>query len=105
MYIHGPYSPSLASDYYKLAKSHGIPDNFKLPVSFQKKGFLDLVCGKNDYWLEVASTILRIDKDSNPKNKDELTERTSQRKPQYATSFINAVVTDLHTLGLVLKKT
>jgi len=42
MYIRGPYSPDLAQDYYNLPERGA-----DIPDSFDRKGFLELVKGKD----------------------------------------------------------
>jgi uncharacterized protein YwgA len=54
LYLRGPYSPSLASDYYSIS-------NFKdkKPVILRRR-FVNLVKNKSEEWLELAATILMI---------------------------------------------
>lgn len=59
MYRYGPYSPGLADACYELAEDPGrIPkDDAALPGGFDRDGFLRLVSGRSDGWLEVAVTL------------------------------------------------
>ncbi|MBN1761619.1 MAG: hypothetical protein JW878_00880 [Methanomicrobia archaeon] len=62
IYLRGPYSPSLAQDYYKIAKSKLVfgGDYKKELGGFKAKKFLELIGGKGAEWLEVAGTILSL---------------------------------------------
>jgi len=55
LYIHGPYSPALANDYYEL----NIEKVFPAPVTLNKN-FVSLVKGKSEKWLELAATIVLV---------------------------------------------
>jgi len=61
MYIHGPYSPSSASDYYsnEFRKWHG-SDSPPL-TEFDTRSFRRLVMNRDRKWLEVAATIEFLD--------------------------------------------
>lgn len=54
LYIHGPYSSSLADDYYAIT-------DFKdrEPLELDSR-FVELVKNKSEEWLELASTIMMI---------------------------------------------
>lgn len=54
LYIHGPYSSSLAHDYYELNDFKG-----REPTPLDSR-FVKLVKNKSDEWLELAATILMI---------------------------------------------
>jgi uncharacterized protein YwgA len=54
LYIRGPYSSSLADDYYEI-KSF----DEESPINLDKR-FVRLVKGKSDGWLELAATIIMI---------------------------------------------
>lgn len=53
LYIHGPYSPELADDYYELDKAP------VAPVTLDRN-FVSLVKRKSEWWLELAATIVHI---------------------------------------------
>lgn len=55
LYIHGPYSPQLADDYYALEESAIEPEKITLD-----EGFIKLIKKKSDWWLELASTVVMI---------------------------------------------
>ena len=54
MYLHGPYSPDLAKDYYK-EDFMSAPGKTNLS-SFELGTFLNLVDERDNKWLEVAAT-------------------------------------------------
>jgi len=95
MYRYGPYSPSLADAYYELAENteqasrHNVP----LPGSFDQEGFLRLVDGKSDGWLEVAATLA----DLRGRFADDATLVTHVEsiKCNYTMDFIGTVLRDL----------
>lgn len=58
IYLHGPYSPDLADDYYQLPP--GKERNEKYLEWGKKEDFINLVKGKKRRWLETASTILSL---------------------------------------------
>jgi len=63
MYLRGPYSASLAEDYYKLSEPIGITsvEAYKKELTgFDSKTFLDLIKSKDAEWLEIAATILSL---------------------------------------------
>lgn len=55
MYLHGPYSPELADDYYEDEFST-VLDEPRVSLAFDLISFLDLVENKTIEWLEVAAT-------------------------------------------------
>jgi len=61
MYRYGPYSPGLADAHYELAEDpeHAARDDAVLPSGFDREGFLRLVGGRSDGWLEVAATCVK----------------------------------------------
>lgn len=71
LYIHGPYSPNLANDYYYLSLN-GYNDNGQLPRTFKIESFKSAVQGRSIKWLEIVSTALSF-MGANPKlSKNEL---------------------------------
>ena len=61
MYKYGPYSPGLASEYYRLAwdpKAYGKEVHNELPKRFMRDNFLNAVTKRDAKWLEVASTMI-----------------------------------------------
>ena len=55
LYIHGPYSPQLADDYYALGESAIEPEKITLD-----EGFIKLIRKKSEWWLELASTVVTV---------------------------------------------
>jgi len=55
LYIHGPYSPQLADDYYALGESAIEPEKITLD-----EGFTKLIKKKSEWWLELASTVVMV---------------------------------------------
>ena len=54
MYLHGPYSPDLAKDYYE-EEFMSTPSDTSL-TSFELGSFLNLIDNRDNLWLEVAAT-------------------------------------------------
>jgi len=94
MYIRGPYSPDLAQDYYNLPERGA-----DIPDSFDRKGFLELVKGKDGAWLEAAATILMIYEDTS--DLSWAIERTSGLKPWISKGRIEEIARDLDNAGLI----
>ena len=63
LYVHGPYSPSLASDYYSLEDISFEPHDIN-------ESFFDLVRNKSTRWLELASTIMLVKENYPKRNED-----------------------------------
>lgn len=57
MYIHGPYSPALAQDYYDN-DFRDVEGN--IPGNLDYANFLDFVEGESNTWLELASTVHKL---------------------------------------------
>jgi len=57
MYIHGPYSPALARDYYD-GEFREVEGN--IPGNLDYANFLDNIEGKSNTWLALASTIHKL---------------------------------------------
>ena len=75
LYIHGPYSSSLADDYYAI-------ENYEenTPVELDNS-FVKLVKGKSEEWLELAATIILIKNRYDKINRDFLIELVRTAKP------------------------
>lgn len=98
MYRYGPYSTSLAEEYYGLHKS-GMPESAtELPASFRINEFMNLVDGRSSGWLEIAATLIdqrimfythgRLDG-------GKLVRHVESIKHDYTVDFINSVFNDL----------
>lgn len=57
MYLHGPYSPTLAEDYYEEEFHTVRAESHETLHDFDSRGFADLVNDRSRHWLEVAATI------------------------------------------------
>ena len=93
LYMGGPYSPELADDYYSL------PDEAGALPEFDKRGFLDLVRGKDTDWLEATATILSIYEDH--RDLRWAIERTAELKPWIPEEKMKGIVEDLGKAGLI----
>jgi len=94
LYIHGPYSPDLAGDYYRLncdIKEARLPE-------FRKEEFLRFIKGRDDKWLEIASTLLLIGEEV--KNPEELIEMTLEVKPSFDERKVRGVLEELKAFNL-----
>jgi uncharacterized protein YwgA len=57
IYLHGPYSPALAEDYYSLdLEERESPPSPSIDV----EGYTSLIQGKDKRWLEIAATISSV---------------------------------------------
>jgi len=56
LYIHGPYSPDLAKDYYALSESPIEHNGTPLPDA----RFIKLIKRKSEWWLELAATVAMV---------------------------------------------
>lgn len=92
-YRYGPYSPKLAKEYYRLAED---PDAYKaesedhIPGRFRPDDFLDTVAGRDDEWLEVATTL--IDLSPQHDSPDSLIEHVMWIKGAYPKKYIGSVL-------------
>jgi uncharacterized protein YwgA len=96
LYRYGPYSPTLAEDYYELAENPKIFEhdtNDPLPEKFDVNGFMELVSDEDENWLEIASTLL--DQVSETSDVNELINRVSDIKVDYSPEYIASVLEDL----------
>lgn len=62
-YIKGPYSPSLADDYYSMNESEIPEECTPILDKFDYEDFLDFVVGKDSRNLELIATVLSVYKD------------------------------------------
>lgn len=103
LYLRGPYSPTLAEDYYNLTEMDKVVGAIS---NFGK--FADLVSGKDHKWLEIASTILfiwennmRKEWSSEDKLKTFIITRTSDIKSHAGRPFVERVFRELEKAGLL----
>ncbi len=112
IYMRGPYSPSLADDYYDLSRAatrrEDVRDNEDL-LKFDKENFVRIIqaiSGKWVAWLEVGTTLSSLYEANkfrlNPDVMDEfLIDRTCEIKSEYPTKFINGVLRDIKKYNLI----
>lgn len=103
LYLRGPYSPTLAEDYYNLTEMDKVVGAIS---NFDK--FADLVSGKDHKWLEIASTILFVWENNMRKawsGRDDLMafviNRTSDIKSHAGRPFVERVFRELEKAGLL----
>jgi len=62
LYIYGPYSPTLANDYFRIRDIKDVPPG-KQGIWEREKEFLDFAENHNDVdWLEISSTLVYLHK-------------------------------------------
>jgi uncharacterized protein YwgA len=102
MYLYGPYSSQLADDYYSVepfySQYFGM-NHDNLPSSFRKSEFIDLVRGKDSNWLEVAATLLSLNKSF--KDKKSLLDRTANMKDHIPKEMIESILMELENKKLI----
>ncbi len=102
LYRYGPYSPSLADDYYALAEDPAkiaTESRQQLAGELEQKRFLRLVRGRDSSWLEVASTLI----DQNPRFRGDegLVRHVERIKCNYSRDYIRGVLSDLKAHGMI----
>lgn len=100
MYLYGPYSRGLTTDYYSLARDskRNANSTVTLPDVFRREDFLRDV--KNDPdWLEVATTI--IDRNGRIRERAALAENVWHMKSQFGRQYIKEVLDELEDRRLV----
>lgn len=75
LYIHGPYSTSLADDYYSIENFENVR-----PRKMDRQ-FIKLVKNKSKNWLELAATIIMIKERYDDVSHDKLIELVKTAKP------------------------
>jgi uncharacterized protein YwgA len=98
MYLHGPYSSPLADDYYNIEPWYD-EDVGILPANFRESEFIDLVGTKDHEWLEVASTLISLNKSF--KQRDKLLDRITNMKPYIRKERVNSVLSTLEEMKLL----
>jgi len=95
MYRYGPYSPGLADAHYELAEDpeHAARDDAVLPSGFDREGFLRLVSGRSDGWMEVAATL--ADLRGRFAEDRKLVAHVESIKCNYTAGFIGTVLREL----------
>jgi uncharacterized protein YwgA len=97
LYVHGPYSPTLAADYYDVAKVKAMPMKLEPRV----ETLLNWFASKDERWLEIASSIISI-KEKYPRDKnDAIHPLLKMSKPWVDRGTFNSVMTELESQGAV----
>ena len=91
MYLKGPYSPSLARDYYNLGKTRAAhftldPNHMKTLTWFSKR---------EAKWLEVASSILSIKERNKGVGNEDVYSVLTMSKPWVEREYFESVVAEL----------
>jgi uncharacterized protein YwgA len=89
LYIHGPYSPSLADDYYAVGNYQN-----NVPLDINEK-FVKLVKGKSEEWLELAATTIMVRKRYSEMNHNTLIDLVKTAKPWTDSSALRSIVATL----------
>lgn len=99
LYLYGPYSSNLATDYYSLARGKGGESEDAMPDEFREDDFLKSIRNDPD-WLEIATTI--IDRNNLKKERTSLIKDVCHIKSGFDRKFIVDVLADLERRNLVL---
>ena len=92
LYIHGPYSPRLADDYYSEDIFNYAP--FKIS-NFNFDSFRNFIRGKSKDYLESASTILLLKKFKNDFSLEFAIEKLSNIKPHISSEIVEETFNDV----------
>ena len=92
LYIHGPYSPRLADDYYSEDIFNYAP--FKIS-NFNFDSFRNFIRGKSKDYLESASTILLLKKFKNDFSLEFAIEKLSNIKPHISSEIVEKTFNDV----------
>lgn len=102
LYIYGPYSRDLAKEYYKIAndrdRMYSQADSSP-PQGLQSGDFLGIVNGKDQDWLEIATTLL--DMYARFPKRGDLVESVRRIKSGFTYGFISNVLDGLVGINLV----
>jgi len=118
MYLHGPYSPALADDYYELANAGKdwkmyVDDKYLEEIEKKKEfeEFVKFVENRDGKWLEVAATILgfwesvmkyvRLGVIKKEELEEKVKKLTKNRKPFATSRMIDEVFEDLKLYKLL----
>ncbi|MGC8848563.1 MAG: hypothetical protein ACP5QE_06960 [Conexivisphaera sp.] len=99
LYIHGPYSRELAEDY--CAIDH---DDLKRarPANIRdEERYISLLSGRDDTWLEIASTVMMIAERYPGISEDELADLTLYAKPWAEEEYVRGAVGELRRHALL----
>jgi uncharacterized protein YwgA len=101
MYLHGPYSSSLADDYFSIEPFYPdyYDDSNKHLGNFGKSEFIDLIKDRSPDWLEAAATLLSLSEYF--KDRDCLLTRTTNMKHHIPKKEIESILKELENKRLV----
>ena len=91
LYVNGPYSSELASDYYKINQLSPVLVNL---TSTEREKF-DWYVHHDAVWLEVASTILLISSQYPKSNRNEVHSILKMSKPWVSESYFNTIFDEI----------
>ncbi len=96
IYLYGPYSSTLADDYFDIAESGKLYAN----DSYEEyKEFIEFVKDKDTAWLEIASTALDFAVEHD--NIYSLIKHVSYVKPRYSKKKVKRVIEELRANNLL----
>lgn len=108
MYLYGPQSRALMGDYVRYTENHaGSSDSgvataqivIRLPESFRSGEFLDFVKGRDDDWLEMATTLM--DRNEDIKKRDNLIRNVEWTTHEVPMEYIEGVLGELQAAHMV----
>lgn len=89
LYIHGPYSSELADDYYTIEDFSN-----EEPMQLDRR-FINLVNGKTERWLELASTIIMLNKRYPTITREDLIDLAKATKPYASENELRLITLNL----------
>ncbi len=108
MYLYGPQSRALMGDYIRYTENHaGSPDGrmataqimIRLPESFRSEEFLDFVRGRDDDWLEIATTLIKRSKPI--PRRDNLIRNVEWTTNGFSIEYITSVLDELQASRMI----
>ena len=93
LYAHGPYSPSLAGEYYSINR-----DEVEMPKI--REQFFELINDKDAKWLELASTILLYRKQNRSKSDVVIIRKVKSRKSWSTVEEIQSIIEELKKVSI-----
>ncbi len=96
LYIHGPYSPQLAEDYYALGASAIEPEKITMD-----EGFTKLIKKKSDWWLELASTVVMVSERHRDMRDEMMIKLVRNSKPFASEGEVEEVISKLRKANAI----
>lgn len=90
LYIHGPYSPDLAKDYYHISESECKPRDIIID-----NNYYNLVRNRTAKWLEIATTYDYIKNKNIGLEKEEIIKYVTMTKENTTSKMVNEISTEL----------